>query len=66
MKSQKEKILSYIRTYGGISNRDAAMELDIYRLSARIFDLRQDGINIVTDTIRRNGKSFAVYREARE
>lgn len=65
--SQKEQILNYIRTHGSISDEDAAREFRCYRLSARIFDLRQDGIKIQTDMIRsKNGTIYGVYREVME
>jgi hypothetical protein len=41
--------------------------LDLYgcfRLGARIWELKQDGYDIVTDTVEKNGKRFARYRLA--
>ena len=35
-----------------------------FRLAARINDLRNDGYNIYTDTVEKNGKRFAQYRLA--
>lgn len=49
-KSQKEKILDYIRTYGCITDNDAR-RMRINRLAARIKDLRDDGYDIVSDII---------------
>lgn len=47
--SQNKKILNYMRNdKHGITNRDAVRRFECYRLSGRIFDLRQDGYNIVT------------------
>ena len=70
MKSQKERILDYIRTHGGITN-EAAAKMGIYRLSARIFDLREDGIKIVTETVKKKsldgtGVTYGLYREVSE
>jgi len=47
--SQKQKILGYIQSHGSITNADAAREFRCYRLSARIYDLIQDGVPIVCD-----------------
>lgn len=46
---QCAKILEYMKRYGEISQRDA-YKLGIYRLSARIFDLKQYGYKIITRT----------------
>lgn len=49
--SQNRKILRYLgKSKKGITNVDAAAKFGCYRLSGRIFDLRQDGHNIVTVT----------------
>lgn len=42
MKSQKERTLDYIREYGSITPLEAMRDLGVYRLSAVIFDLRED------------------------
>lgn len=49
--TQNKKVLKYMRINGSITTRDAAIDLGIYRLSARIFDLRKAGYNIVGDWI---------------
>lgn len=43
--TQNEKILSYLRKFGKMTQRDAIW-LGIYRLPARICELRQAGYNI--------------------
>lgn len=48
--SQKKDILRIIKEKGSITNKIAADELGCYRLSARIFDLREDGVPIVSNT----------------
>lgn len=65
--TQCEKILNHLQTIGGISAYDAVMRYGITRLSARIFDLRKDGYNIVSDTVKtknRDGKKcqYEVFR----
>lgn len=49
MKSQKKMVLEYIREFGSITSLDAFKDLGITRLSAVIFDLREDGFDIFTD-----------------
>ena len=46
--NQKTKVLDYIRKHGKITSLDAFSKLHITRLSACIFNLRQDGYNIKT------------------
>ena len=43
MKTQKERIVRYIRDFGSITTKDAFNDLGIARLSARIFELKEDG-----------------------
>lgn len=47
--SQKQEVLKYMRRYGGITTLQAFKSLGITRLSARIYDLREDGYNIVSE-----------------
>jgi hypothetical protein len=45
--SQNQKILKYMKTHRrGITQKDAASLFGCYRLSARIFDLKEQGNNI--------------------
>lgn len=46
--TQKERLLFYLKRYGSITGAEAFDELGIYRLSARISDLRKEGHNIET------------------
>lgn len=48
--TQKEQVLNHMRKYGGITQAEAISEYGIYRLSARIWDLRNDGIDIISET----------------
>lgn len=41
---------------------DALKLCNCFRLAARVKDLRNDGHNIVTETITQKGKHFAQYR----
>lgn len=49
--NQKERLLEYLKTHVGIVPLEALRELGIYRLAARVADLRRDGYKI--ETIRR-------------
>lgn len=53
--SQCEMILAYMKQHGGITQLEATNELGITRLSARIFDLREQGYNI--DDVTETGKN---------
>jgi hypothetical protein len=54
--SQSERLLEYLNKHMSITPRVALNECGIYRLSARIYDLRAAGHNIETDRITVNGK----------
>lgn len=44
--TQCEQVLNFMQKYGSISNREAVAHLCIYRLSARIHELRLKGWQI--------------------
>ena len=46
MATQKEMLLDYMRRHNGITALEASRDLGIQRLSARIWELRADGIVI--------------------
>ena len=65
MASQKKLILEYLRAHGSITPMDAITHCNrCFRLSARIWDLREEGYNIVTDDKDKDGNSvnYAIYR----
>ena len=65
MGSQKELILKYLRAHGSITPMDAINHCNhCYRLSARIWDLRAEGHNIITDDNDSAGNpvNYAIYR----
>lgn len=47
--SQNERILDYIREYGGITQLEALKELGVMRLASRISDLRRRGYPITSE-----------------
>jgi hypothetical protein len=49
--AQMERVLSHLKTKGTIQPLEAWRDLGIYRLSAVIFDLRQEGHKIDTKRI---------------
>lgn len=63
--TQEEQILDFIRTHGEISQRDA-VKFGCYRLSARIYDLKDAGYDIVKEMRSYKNETsrgqYAVYR----
>jgi len=51
MSNQHKRIMDYMIMHGGITSREAADELGIMRLSARIFELKRDGVNIIKERV---------------
>jgi len=49
--SQKHYILNHLRKYGSINPMTALREYGVFRLSARIKDLRDDGFTIKTKRV---------------
>lgn len=66
--TQSDDILAYLRRNGSISPLEALNDLGVFRLAARVRELRLDGYLIVNEGERRNGKSYARYvlHEARQ
>lgn len=67
MNDQTRLLLGYLETYKTITSAEAFNELGISRLSARIFDLREEGYDIslsMKSGRNRYGKtvSYGVYR----
>ena len=59
--TQKNMILTHMRTYGGITPLEALNRYGCFRLGARISDLKNDGIGIRTEMVKENGKRYARY-----
>lgn len=60
MQSQTERLRKHLRRHRRIDPMTALDRLGIYRLAARIRDLRASGL--VIETERREGSQLAVYR----
>ena len=68
-KSQKEQILAHIEKYGSITPLEAQQFYSCMRLGARIWDLRRDGYDIMSEIVevptKNGGKArVAQYRMA--
>ena len=62
--SVSHKLESWLLKGKTITALQALNKWGCMRLSARINELRNDGFPILTDTITKNGKTFARYRLA--
>jgi hypothetical protein len=61
MKSQTQLIKNYLEAGNSITPIEALNLFGCFRLSARIKDLRDQGLDITTENIKQNGKTFAKY-----
>lgn len=64
-KSQADLVLGYIKAYGSITPLEAIRDLGVYRLSARIADLKKRGYAFQTKTERvknRRGTTSPIAR----
>ena len=59
--TQENQILNHLKQHKFITSWEAIQEYRITRLSARIYELRERGHNIITKNISENGKRFAEY-----
>ena len=50
--TQKKMILEHLKRFGSIEPLTALREYGVYRLGAIIFNLRKDGENIKTETLK--------------
>jgi 23S rRNA pseudoU1915 N3-methylase RlmH len=60
--SQTDQILNYLSNGKVITPIEALNKFGCLRLAARIADLRKSGHLIFTDSITKNGKTFASYK----
>lgn len=59
---QTDVVLSYLKSFGELTTREAVIELNIMCLPKRIEELRKDGVAIRTDyRTSANGKRYGVY-----
>ena len=63
--TQTEKILDYMERHGSITPLEAMQELGIMRLGARIYDLKESGVKIITETVKGKNRDGEPTRYAR-
>lgn len=61
-RSQNQKIGEWLLAGKKIDPLTALEKFGCFRLGGRIFDLKAEGMNIVTEMVTKNGKRFAEYR----
>lgn len=49
--NQKERVLDYMKKFGGITEREASRKIAVDRLGARIYDLKEEEYEIVSEWI---------------
>lgn len=59
--SQNDGIINYLKQGKKLTPIKALNKFGCFRLSARIFDLKQMGYNIICTNVSKNGKHFAEY-----
>ena len=59
--TQENQLLNHLKQHKFITSWEAIQEYRITRLSARIYELREKGYQIITKNITENGKTFAEY-----
>ncbi len=64
MTNQTQRILTHLQRIGPITPLEALQNYGCFRLGARIWDLKQAGHNIRTNTIKQGRKHFACYELA--
>jgi hypothetical protein len=61
MKTQNEQILAFLKKGKKITPLDALDRFQCFRIASRVNELREQGYNIKTEMIKRNGKRYAQY-----
>ena len=65
--TQKDSVIAHLKQGLEITPLDALEQYGIFRLSAIIFNLKQEGYNIKTTMVKNKyGKKFASYKLVRE
>lgn len=64
--SKCDRIRSWLRSGRAITPVEALNRFGVMRLAARVHELRQRGMPIVTERVTRNGAHVARYRMARQ
>lgn len=61
--SQLSDIRDYLATGASLTPLEALTEFGCMRLGARIYDLRREGVAIVTEMVEKAGKRYASYSD---
>lgn len=62
-RTQRDKILSYLRKHGTLTVREAITELNIMSAPKRIEELRKEGYPITLDWVHtQSGSRYGVYK----
>ena len=59
--TQNKNIANYLKNGKSITPIQALNKFNCFRLAARISDLRNDGMKIITKIVTKEGKSYASY-----
>jgi len=59
--NQNDQVLKLLKQ-GPVTPLDALQKAGVFRLAARVWDLRSKGHSIVTDLITKGDKTYAQYR----
>lgn len=59
--NQEALILKHLREHGPITQQEAAMKYGVWRLGARIFNLRRAGWNIISKKRTSGEKAWVAY-----
>lgn len=60
--TQRDRVLNYLETRGGLTVRDAMIELNINCLPKRIEELRKMGYSIKTEWVHGHEAHYGVYK----
>ena len=60
--SQNQQIEKHLSKGYSLNPIQALTKFGCFRLAARIADLRNQGLNIATKNVTKNGKTFASYK----
>lgn len=62
MRSQNDRLLCYLATGKPVTPLMALRRFGIFRLGARVYDLKRDGHNITSRMVKRGDARVAEYR----
>ncbi len=62
--TQKDTIINHINQYGSTTPLEALTRYGIMRLASRVNEIRNEGLDIVSDLKVHDGRRYASYRKA--